>query len=370
MSRDKYLTEFGSYLLILPQERKTKILDFYSEYTARLEADGEDLIAKLGTPKELAENLLDLELNQGSSANYEFPKKNRKKHSFKPFIITLIILCSLVAVVITGFFIFVKISGRTIYWDKTQKHLVLGDSATHYTLEKTKIDSFSSIDIDVQYANVNFVAADDYYIEYDITADSSEPYFIHNDTLTFNDSSRTYFHINIGLNHNTNDKHKEYVTIYYPEGADFKMLKADLDMGSIEITGANIKELDLDLDMGSLAIDNCNIKSISSSLDMGSITIMDCIINTADFDLDMGNLDITDTAIYDGMEADLDMGSADLKLMSKGQNREAIDYGFDLSCDMGDVSLNSDDKGRDYHQKGVSKIEISCDMGSISIYTD
>lgn len=57
MNRDKYLTELGSYLAILPMDRKTKILEFYNEHTAKLVANGEDLIEKLGPPRELAGNI-------------------------------------------------------------------------------------------------------------------------------------------------------------------------------------------------------------------------------------------------------------------------------------------------------------------------
>ncbi len=362
MSRDKYLTELGGYLSVLPQELKTKILDFYSEYTSRLEAEGEDLVDKLGTPRELADNILDLEFNQGSHSNYDIPKKKKKRNPLKPLVIIFVLL-SIVFTVFLLFAIFIKSTGRTIYWDKDSHHFILTSDLTHCTLEKTKIERFDRIEIDSHYATVIFSPSDDYYIEYDVSADSDTPYFIKDGTLYFSDN--THFGINFNFNDNKKD---EYITIYYPKNASFEMITAELDMGSIYIADIAIQSLDLDMDMGSLSIDNCSVDNLSSNLDMGSAIIMDCTIGNADFELDMGNLDMTATYISGSMTADLDMGSADIELISKGQNRGY--YGLDLSCDIGSVRLNNTDHGKEYHASGSPIINISCDLGSISVDID
>ncbi|MCM1272403.1 MAG: DUF4097 family beta strand repeat-containing protein [Clostridium sp.] len=348
MNRDKYLTELGGYLADLPQEQKNKVLDFYSEYTSRLEAEGEDLTAKLGTPRELADNILDLELNQGARSNYDIPKK---KSPLKPFIIALVI----VSVVFT-FFLGIYIPKKhTMYWDKDSSHL-------HHTLEKTAIDSFDKVEIDTN-ATVVFTPSDGYYIAYDLTADTDTPYYIKDGTLYIDDGE----HFNISF-HLDDDDTWGYVTIYYPEHTFFETVYAELSDGSINLTGADINNLELDLDMGSLSIDNCNINSISADLDMGNATITDCTINDADFDLDMGKLDIAATSIKNRMTADLDMGSADVKLIAEDQNRNY--YGFDLSCDLSSIYFNNDNQGKEYHTRGTGIINISCDLGSINVTVD
>lgn len=355
MNRDKYLTELGSYLAILPMDRKTKILEFYSEHTAKLLANGEDLVEKLGTPKELAGNIIDTELNVKSAPS---PQKGRKKHPLRRIILTIIVLF---IVVFVGFFALLGFSGHTLYWDNEAHRLVIGDSGQVTALEKTRIEEITDIDIDATYATVYLIPSDDYYIEYSITSSKDTLYKIRNGKLIFDDSAWIPIRLSFGFN----EKHNDYINIYYPADADISRLTAKLDMGSIEVSGVTIGNMDVDLDMGSLDITDCAIDKIDADLDMGSIGISNSDISSADISLDMGGLDMSDTCIQNKLVADLDMGSATLSLT--GNDGGSQSYGFDLECDMGSITINGSKEGKEYNDNGKADIDISCDMGSIDI---
>lgn len=355
MNRDKYLTELGTYLAILPMDRKTKILEFYNEHTAKLVANGEDLIEKLGTPKELAGNIIDTELNTKSSPS---PQRGRKKHPLRRIILTITVLF---IVVFVGFFALLGFSGHVLYWDSDANRLVIGDAGQVTTLEKTKIEDIENIDIDAKYATVYLISSDDYYIEYSITSNKNTLYKIRNGNLIFDDSA--WMPINLGFK--VNEKHNDYINIYYPADAYFKNLKVNLDMGSIEVSGVTIDNMDIDLDMGSLDITGCAIKRIDADLDMGSIDISNTDISSADVSLDMGGLDMSGTLIQNRLIADLDMGSATLSLA--GTDGGSQNYGFDLECDMGSITINEAGEGRNYEADGKVIIDIECNMGSINI---
>lgn len=355
MNRDKYLTELGSYLAILPMDRKTKILEFYNEHTAKLVANGEDLIEKLGTPKELAGNIIDTELDVKSAPS---PQKGRKKHPLRRIILTIIVLF---VIVFVGFFALLGLSGHVLYWDSEAHRLVIGDAGQVTTLEKTKIEEINDIDIDAKYATVYLIPSDDYYIEYSITTSKNTLYKIRNGKLTFDDSA--WMPIRLGFN--IKETHNDYLNIYYPADADISSLKAKLDMGSIEVSGASIDKMDIDLDMGSLDIADCAINKIDADLDMGSIDVSDTVIYSADIDLDMGGLDMSDTCVENKLIADLDMGSATLSLA--GTDGGSQSYGFDLECDMGSITINGSKEGKEYNDNGNTVIDIECDMGSINI---
>lgn len=355
MNRDKYLTELGSYLAILPMDRKTKILEFYNEHTTKLVANGEDLIEKLGTPKELAGNIIDTEMGTKSTPS---PQKGRKKHPLRKIIFSIIVLF---IVVFVGFFALLGFSGHTLYWDNESNRLVIGDTGQVTTLEKTKIEEIDNIDIDAKYATVYLIPSDDYYIEYSITSNKSSLYKIRNGKLIFDDSAWMPIRLSFGIN----EKHNDYIKIYYPADADINSLTAKLDMGSIEVSGVAIDNMDIDLDMGSLDITDCAIDKIDADLDMGSIDISNTDISSADISLDMGGLDMSDTRIENRLTADLDMGSATLSLA--GNEGGSQSYGFDLECDMGSVTINGANEGRKYNDSGNTVIDIECDMGSINI---
>lgn len=355
MNRDKYLTELGSYLAILPMDRKTKILEFYNEHTTKLVANGEDLIEKLGTPKELAGNIIDTEMGTKASSVLE---KGRKKHPLRRIIFSITLLF---IVVFAGFFALLGFTGHTLYWDNEINRLVIGDAGQVMTLEKTKLEEINNIDIDAKYATVYLIPSDDYYIEYSITSSKNNLYNVQNGKLTFNDSAWMPIRLSFGIN----EKHNDYIKIYYPADADIKSLKATLDMGSIEVSGVNIDKMDIDLDMGSLDITDCAIDKIDADLDMGSIDISNTDISSADISLDMGGLDMSNTYIENKLVADLDMGSATLSLA--GSDGDSQSYDFDLDCDMGSVTINGSNKGRNYNVSGNTVINIDCDMGSINI---
>lgn len=355
MNRDKYLTELGSYLAILPMDRKTKILEFYSEHTAKLVANGEDLIEKLGSPRELAGNIIDTEMGTKSRPA---PQKGRKKHPLRRIIFAIIVLF---IVVFVGFFALLGLSGHVLYWDNESHRLVIGDAGQVTTLEKTRIEEIDDIDIDAKYATVYLIPSDDYYIEYSITSSKNTLYKIRNGKLIFDDSA--WMPIRLGFN--INEKHNDYINIYYPADADIRSLTADLDMGSIEISDVTIDKMDIDLDMGSLDITGCAIDRIDADLDMGNIDISNTDISSADISLDMGELDLSGTLIENRLTADLDMGSATLSLA--GTDGGSQSYGFDLECDMGSITMNGANEGRSYNDNGKAVIEIECDMGSIDI---
>lgn len=355
MNRDKYLTELGSYLAILPMDRKTKILEFYNEHTTKLVANGEDLIEKLGTPKELAGNIIDTEMGTKASSVLE---KGRKKHPLRRIIFSITLLF---VVVFAGFFALLGYTGHTLYWDNEINRLVIGDAGQVMTLEKTKLEEIDNIDIDAKYATVYLIPSDDYYIEYSITSSKNNLYNVQNGKLTFSDSAWMPIRLSFGIN----EKHNDYIKIYYPADAYIKSLKAKLDMGSIEVSGVAIDKMDIDLDMGSLDITDCAIDKIDADLDMGSIDISNTDISSADISLDMGGLDMSGTNIENKLVADLDMGSATLSLA--GSDGGSQSYDFDLDCDMGNVTINGSNKGRNYNVSGNTIIKIDCDMGSINI---
>ena len=76
MSSEKYLTELSGYLNTLSKEEKRSAMEYYREYVADLEANGEDIVEKLGTPRDLANSILsDNALKQFNDPDVKVDKK-------------------------------------------------------------------------------------------------------------------------------------------------------------------------------------------------------------------------------------------------------------------------------------------------------
>ena len=58
MSSERYLTELSGYLNPLSKEEKKNAMEYYREYVADLEANGENIEEKLGSPRDLANSVL------------------------------------------------------------------------------------------------------------------------------------------------------------------------------------------------------------------------------------------------------------------------------------------------------------------------
>lgn len=65
MNREQYLAELERYLAKLPQDERKNAMDYYREYTAELMENGQDIEAKLGSPRDLANSII------GEQALYE-----------------------------------------------------------------------------------------------------------------------------------------------------------------------------------------------------------------------------------------------------------------------------------------------------------
>ncbi len=257
------------------------------------------------------------------------------------FLLIVSIICIVLGGVIMGVGLFC--GGKAVVgWDKNKHRFVELGEQDYVTLEKTRIDDFKNIDIDLDNESVYLIPDDDFYIEYSVYLyDKDETlHSVNNDTLKVK-MQKDVFVFNFGIDFN-GDK-DTYVKIYYPKDTDFESININLDMGNLEVKG-------------------CNSDYFTADLDMGSLEVKDCKFNDASVYLDMGSLDFDDVSLGK-LDAELDMGSADLSLIKDKKKS----YGYDLEVDMGSIEINDKEKKNTYRSDGDNVISIYCDMGDIEI---
>lgn len=90
MNREQFLLALSAELNRMSNEEKQAAMEYYREYTMELEADGKDLLATLGTPKEVANALLsDYATRNMLDINAPVKKKSNA------VIIAIVLLCGL-----------------------------------------------------------------------------------------------------------------------------------------------------------------------------------------------------------------------------------------------------------------------------------
>lgn len=253
----------------------------------------------------------------------------------------------------------------TLYWDTKEHHLECKDIDDMYiTQEKMKVDQFEYLNIDVNGAKISLIPSDDYYVEYSVLSDDGNPLTIQDGTLTFRDSSRRLFEFNFNF---AKKERNEYLIVYYKEGETLRDIKAELDMGSMNMEGVCAERADVDLSMGSLEVKDCSIDHFDAELDMGSLHMERADIGMFKASLAMGELNITEALVREEMDAELDMGSADIELGQEDDKNRKLQYGFDMETDMGSIEIDGRDEGDRYSLPGDIMLKISCDMGSIAL---
>ena len=135
-------------------------------------------------------------------------------------------------------------------------------------------------------------------------------------------------------------------------------VELELDMGSIEIDGVRTGDLNIEANMGGITVKNCAAEKLDLNADMGSITVDNTDFSKGSFDADMGAVKITGSSFnsaecdagmgsidvdgtFDELEADCGMGS--VKVRNSNTNAK-----YDLSTDMGSVTVNGTDQGNKY----------------------
>ena len=171
-----------------------------------------------------------------------------------------------------------------------------------YGLEKTKIDDYSTLNVNLSSLNLQIVSSDDdsYYISY-TTSDSKEKepvsYDVKNKILTLKEDSdsNSYTHIDIGFLTAFLSKDKDFttdenvVTLYVPTDARFQSANINSSFGDILINSSCFESGKISSDDGEIFIKNSTLKDVTVSASFGDVKTYDSKIKACNFELSDGD---------------------------------------------------------------------------------
>ena len=229
-------------------------------------------------------------------------------------------------------------------------------------------EQFLGEEIHVKYGEVLVLDSDTDQIEISVDAPKRNKYECRKegDTLILKDQTSRHF-LRTGIRNET-----VTVTICIPEGKLFDEVELSTNAGSVTLTHAlSAEEIDLSVDAGELTAETV-MASGELSLDVGAgrMEIGQFAAAALDAECGMGEFDLCGTVAREAC-AKCGMGQIDLTL-----NGREEEYNYEISCGMGDVSVNGDratsglSAKRTINNGAEKNVKLDCGMGRIDMMTE
>ena len=232
-----------------------------------------------------------------------------------------------------------------------------------YGLEKTKIDDYSTLNVDLSSLNLQIVSSDDdsYYISY-TTSDSKEKepvsYDVKNKILTLKEDSdsNSYTHIDIGFLTAFLSKDKDFttdenvVTLYVPTDARFQSANINSSFGDILINSSCFESGKISSDDGEIFIKNSTLKDVTVSASFGDVKTYDSKIKACNFELSDGDFVAKDSEFTGENSISSSFGDIDIE----AKKEQLLTLGFDASTGFGDIEVQDFLEGK-LHEEDVDE---------------
>lgn len=232
-----------------------------------------------------------------------------------------------------------------------------------YGLEKTKIDDYSTLNVDLSSLNLQIVSSEDdsYYISY-TTSDSKEKepvsYDVKNKILTLKEDSdsNSYTHIDIGFLTAFLSKDKDFttdenvVTLYVPTDARFQSANINSSFGDILINSSCFESGKISSDDGEIFIKNSTLKDVTVSASFGDVKTYDSKIKACNFELSDGDFVAKDSEFTGENSISSSFGDIDIE----AKKEQLLTLGFDASTGFGDIEVPDFLEGK-LHEEDVDE---------------
>ena len=261
----------------------------------------------------------------------------------------------------------------------------MDSSDSHAILSKTKIDSFSSVNVDLRNLDLDVKESDDnnFYIAYNIeTNDGILPlsYQVQDDTLNIVEKkgheSYSYIHIDInflqemlGQSHVIENSNK--VTVYIPKKNDLSSFSCKMGYGDLDIESLNTKQSVIQNDDGDIKIAGGTFKNLELKDELGDLKIKDATLINGQIEMDDGDIKAENVTFTGKNEIKSTLGDITLSIPEKtlaDLSVEAEASEINIPEELGKVMTDEDDEQIVASEnKTQNSLEIKSDDGEVTI---
>lgn len=172
------------------------------------------------------------------------------------------------------------------------------------------------------------------------------------------------------------------VEIFLPGGAALTDADITSALGGLELKNVQVETLNIQADLGDITADGLRADSATLTAECGAVNLTSVEADELEADLSLGDMTATGLAITDRLTVTSDMGgvslegelgekvsvTADMGDISVVSSRAEQWYGYELSTDLGEITVNGQNRGTSASQEGeTGTMELHTDMGGITL---
>lgn len=258
-----------------------------------------------------------------------------------------------------------------------------GDS--HAILSKTKIDAFSSVNVDLRNLDLDIKESDDenFYIAYNIETNKGMlplSYQVQDDTLNIvekkGNESYSYIHIDInflqemlGQSHVIENSNK--VTVYIPKKNDMSSFSCKMGYGDLDIESLNARQAVIQNEDGDIKIAGSTFENLELKDELGNLKIKDTTLINSQIEMDDGDIQAENVTFTGKNEIRSSLGDITLSIPKEtlaDLSVEAEASEINVPEELGKVMTDEDDEQSvDSGNKAQNSLEIKSEDGDITI---
>lgn len=252
---------------------------------------------------------------------------------------------------------------------------IAGARMQHYDQEKTQLDEFSALDVDLAICDMEIRPSDDEhaYLEYHVYAPAD-----HNPIhATITDATLQLSDEDFSLENNLGSTNVQQILTGFLWILPDDERESYADGGGIilYLPPSTLTSVQLTLAMGDLSIDGLQASQFAADIALGSLDLTNTTLGLSEIDLAMGTL-TGDNLTFNGVATiEVSTGNAELTLSPESSNGLLID----ATTDMGDISapeslggnlLDTDDVVANHYRRTpqgtpTGNLSINAEMGEI-----
>ena len=172
------------------------------------------------------------------------------------------------------------------------------------------------------------------------------------------------------------------VEIFLPDGAELADADITSSAGGLELKNLRAGTLSVQADLGDIIVDGLRADSAVLTAECGTVNLTGVEAEELEANLSLGDMAATGLVVTDRLTVTNDMGGAslegelgervsvtvDMGDISACPSRAEQWYGYELSTDMGEITVNGKQRGAYASQEGErGTMELQSDMGSITV---
>lgn len=205
---------------------------------------------------------------------------------------------------------------HVVGWGKRIFSFGSKDSEEISMSENKEISAFTTLDADISVGNLIVEEGDNYSISID-SENIETNYEVSEQTLKIKQKKDVKVNIGVGKNYNCD------IVVTVPDG--------------------KLSEINISSNVGDVKLNDLKTSNITVNCNVGNLEMDETIFDNLTVTADVGNVEIDGT-------------------------KELADFGYSISCDVGDIEINDEKYDKSYNASGSKgQINITSDVGNVEI---